>query len=67
MQITNIEFSLGNKIETIEDLGKINPDWVIDKLQDKTGIRSRPILGKDEDEKSLVISACKKLFHKTRL
>ena len=36
MQITNIEFSLGNKKETIKDLGKLNPDWVIDKILEKT-------------------------------
>ena len=65
MQITNIEFTLGNKIETIQDLGKHNPDWLIDKLKDKIGIESRPILGADENEKSLVIDACKKLFKKT--
>jgi len=64
LQITNIEFTLGNRIETLEDLGKYNPDWIIDKLKDKTGIESRPILGKDEDEKSLVLDACKKLFNK---
>ncbi len=64
MQITNIEFTLGNRIETIEDLGKYNPDWIIDKLKDKTGIESRPVLGKDEDEKSLVLDACRKLFKK---
>jgi len=64
LQITNIEFTLGNRIETIEDLGKYNPDWIIDKLKDKTGIESRPVLGKDEDEKTLVLDACKKLFRK---
>jgi len=64
LQITNIEFTLGNKIETIEDLGKYNPDWIIDKLKDKTGIESRPVLGQGENEKSLVLDACKKLFKK---
>ena len=64
MQITNIEFSLGNKKETIEDLGKLNPDWVIDKILDKTGIETRYILDKGENEKSLVTDACKKLFEK---
>ena len=44
MQITNIEFSLGNKKETIKDLGKLNPDWVIDKILDKTGIETRYIM-----------------------
>ena len=64
MQITNIEFSLGNKKETIKDLGKLNPDWVIDKILDKTGIETRYILDEGENEKTLVIDACKKLFEK---
>lgn len=62
MQITDIEYVLGNKKESLEDLGKINPDWVIDKLKDKTGIHSRHVLDQDENEKSLVISATKKLI-----
>ena len=64
MQITNIEFSLGNKKETIKDLGKLNPDWVIDKILDKTGIETRYILDEGENEKTLVTDACKKLFEK---
>jgi len=64
LQITNIEFSLGNQLETIEALGKTNPDWVIDKIRDKTGIESRPVIGKDENEKTLVLDACAKLFKK---
>ena len=36
LQITDIEYVLGNKKESLEDLSKINPDWVIDKLKDKT-------------------------------
>ena len=65
MQITNIEFSLGNQIETIEALGKNNPDWAIDKIRDKTGIESRPIIGKDENEKTLVLDVCQKIFKNT--
>ena len=65
MQITNIEFTLGKRIETIQDLGKHNPDWMIDKLKDKIGIESRPILGSDENEKTLVIDACRKIFQNT--
>ena len=53
MQITNIEFTLEKRIETIQDLGKHNPDWMIDKLKDKIGIESRPILGSGENEKTL--------------
>ena len=67
MQITNIEFSLGNKKETIKDLGKLNPDWVIDKILDKTGIETRYILDEGENEKTLVTDACKKLFEKVKL
>ena len=65
MQITNIEFVLGNKTETIQDLGKHNPDWIIDKLKDKIGIESRPVIDNNENEKSLVLDACNKLFHNT--
>ena len=65
MQITNIEFALGNKTETIQDLGKHNPDWIIDKLKDKIGIESRPVIDNNENEKSLVLDACNKLFHNT--
>jgi 3-oxoacyl-[acyl-carrier-protein] synthase III len=62
LQITDIEYVLGKNKESIEDLGKINPDWVIEKLKDKTGIHSRHTLGPNETEKSLVIEASKKLF-----
>tara|TARA_B100000676_G_scaffold48148_1_gene47091 strand:+ start:1417 stop:2349 length:933 start_codon:yes stop_codon:yes gene_type:complete len=65
LQITNIEFALGNKTETIQDLGKHNPDWIIDKLKDKIGIESRPVIDYNENEKTLVLDACNKLFHNT--
>ena len=64
MQITDIEYALGKNKESLEDLGKINPDWIIEKLKDKTGIHSRHTLGENEDEKSLVIEASKKLLEK---
>ena len=64
MQITDIEYVLGKNKESLEDLGKINPDWMIEKLKDKTGIHSRHILGVNETEKSLVIEASKKLFER---
>lgn len=64
MQITDIEYVLGKNKESLEDLGKINPDWMIEKLKDKTGIHSRHTLGVNETEKSLVIEASKKLFER---
>ena len=64
MQITDIEYVLGKNKESLEDLGKINPDWMIKKLKDKTGIHSRHTLGVNETEKSLVIEASKKLFER---
>ena len=64
MQITGIEYVLGKNKESLEDLGKINPDWMIEKLKDKTGIHSRHTLGVNETEKSLVIEASKKLFER---
>ena len=64
MQITDIEYVLGKNKESLEDLGKINPDWMIEKLKDKTGIHSRHTLGVNETEKSLVIEASKNLFER---
>jgi len=64
LQITDIEYVLGKNKESLEDLGKINPDWMIKKLKDKTGIHSRHTLGVNETEKSLVIEASKKLFER---
>jgi len=64
LQITDIEYVLGKNKESLEDLGKINPDWIIEKLKDKTGIHSRHTLGVNETEKSLVIEASKKLFER---
>ena len=64
MQITDIQYVLGKNKESLEDLGKINPDWIIEKLKDKTGIHSRHTLGVNETEKSLVIEASKKLFER---
>ncbi|MDG2267867.1 MAG: ketoacyl-ACP synthase III [Alphaproteobacteria bacterium] len=64
MQITDIEYVLGKNKESLEDLVKINPDWMIEKLKDKTGIHSRHTLGVNETEKSLVIEASKKLFER---
>ena len=64
MQITGIEYVLGKNKESLEDLGKINPDWMIEKLKDKTGIHSRHTLGVNETEKSLVIEASKNLFER---
>ena len=66
MQITDIEYVLGSKKESLEDLGKINPDWVIDKLKDKTGIHSRHVLDENEDERSLVVDASNKLLARIR-
>ena len=50
LQITDIEYVLGNKKESLEDLGKINPDWHIEKLKEKTGIHSRHTLSDKENE-----------------
>ena len=64
MQITNIEFTLGSKKETIEQLGKHNQGWDIEKIKDKTGVHIRHLLRANEDEKTLVINATKKLINR---
>ena len=43
-----IEFYLPEKIETNDDLIKENPDWNIQKISSKTGIKQRHIAAIDE-------------------
>ena len=35
MQITDIDFTLGSRKETLEQLGQYNKDWDIAKLKNK--------------------------------
>ena len=45
-----------------ERLAAEYPDWTVEKIQAKTGIRSRRIAGPDECASDLGVAACRKLF-----
>ncbi|EJA7359436.1 ketoacyl-ACP synthase III [Vibrio alginolyticus] len=49
---------------TNEQLAKEFPEWSVDKIFDKTGIKSRPIVGKSDSCSSMAIEASKRLFSK---
>lgn len=64
IKIENISFSLGGKEESLEDLKFDNPDWDIDLIYSKTGVKTRYISLDKETALSLSIDAAKKLeFH----
>jgi 3-oxoacyl-[acyl-carrier-protein] synthase III len=60
--ITAIEYHLPSKELTNEDLCASFPDWSIDKIEKKTGIRTRHISGPDEFASDLAVTAAQKLF-----
>ncbi|MDP6353098.1 MAG: ketoacyl-ACP synthase III [Alphaproteobacteria bacterium] len=62
MRIKAIEFQLGSRVETLEDLGAANPEWNVDRLLRKTGIAQHHVSGPDETPLSLAVQACETLF-----
>lgn len=48
MQIADITYALGSVSETLDDLGRDNPDWDTDQLLEKTGIAVRHICTPEE-------------------
>ena len=61
--IKNIEFFLPQKIRTNDDLKRANPDWDINKIAAKTGVRSRYIAKKNETAFDLACGAVNKLLN----
>jgi 3-oxoacyl-[acyl-carrier-protein] synthase-3 len=45
-----------------EDINKLHPDWAIDKIMAKTGIKNRHISGKNEFASDMAINVSKQLF-----
>ncbi len=57
-----IEYYLPEKIVSTEDLAAEFPDWSVEKIDDKTGIRERHIAAPDECSSDMAVSAAQKLF-----
>ena len=62
MQITDIDFTLGSRKETLEQLSQYNKKWDIAKLKNKTGVNTRHLTTENEDEQTLALDATKKLL-----
>jgi len=60
--IAAIEYYLPEDTLTTEDLAKEFPEWSVDKIDGKTGIRTRHIAGASECASDLAVAAARKLF-----
>jgi len=64
IKISAIEYCLGENKESGLDLQKDNPDWRIEDIEEKTGIKTRWIALKGTTAVDLACNACDKIFEK---
>ena len=62
--IEAIEYSLGGVTEVGSDLLLANPDWNLEEIEQKTGVKSRHIVSRGETASDLSFAACEKIFSK---
>lgn len=62
VKIESIEYILPEGVLTNEDLSKEFPKWSVEKIFDKTGIKKRHIVSKEEFASDLALKAAEKLF-----
>lgn len=62
MRISAIEYYLPETIETLEDLGGLNPDWDTAKILSKTGVEQCYVAGDADTTLSMAEKACAKLL-----
>ncbi len=62
--INEIEYFVPENKLTNEDLSKVNPEWKVNKIYEKTGISNRFIVDKDQTAADLATEAGKKLLQK---
>jgi 3-oxoacyl-[acyl-carrier-protein] synthase-3 len=60
--LTAIEYYLPEKVLTTAELATEFPEWSVEKIDEKTGIRERHIAGPDECSSDLAVRAAQKLF-----
>ncbi len=60
--ISAIEYFLPAKIVTTQDLAAEFPEWSVEKIDAKTGVRERHIAAADEAASDLAVAAARKLF-----
>lgn len=65
VNITGISYYLPEKVEGLLDLENDNPDWNIQKIFEKTGIRTRHIASSDQTASDLAYIAAEQLLSDT--
>lgn len=60
--IKHIEYYLPEKVISNLDLAKKNPEWKIEKIEEKSGVRKRHIAESNQTALDLAIKAVEKLF-----
>ena len=60
--LSDLEYYLPERALSTEDLSGEFPEWQVEKIDDKTGIRERHIAGPDECSSDLAVAAAQKLF-----
>lgn len=63
MRIQSIEYELASTIETLEELGTLNPDWQVGRLLAKTGIAQHYVSKPGETPLSMANRACERLLN----
>ena len=63
--ITSISYYLPEKVEGLSDLQHDNPDWDVQKIFEKTGIRTRHIASSDQTASDLAYIAAEQLLSDT--
>lgn len=67
VKISSISYYLPEKVEGLDDLQHDNPDWDMQKLLEKTGIRTRHIASPDQTAADLAYIAAEQLLSGTEL
>ena len=60
--ISDIQYYLPSRLLSNEDLVSDNPDWRMDDIEKKTGIKNRYICEDSQTSKDIAFLACEKLF-----
>ena len=60
--VAGIAYALPQKVVTTQDLANEFPEWSVEKIDSKTGIRERHIAAEDECASDLAVEAARKLF-----
>ena len=61
-EIIAIEYALPEKVVSNEDLHQLHPDWDMEEVYRKTGVRERRVAGDGECASDLAYGACRRLF-----